>query len=249
MPVMASSMRPGRGAQLPYQILAGVIPVPKGWLVASAKFQGATISPETPRLSKAFLDVLDYKPAYKVVAIYAPIGLPSGPISRGRMCDREARRILGIPRANAIASAPPRPALGCTTYDEARAASGGHLNPIRWRQLPKIAEVDAAIAPYWQRVVFEVHPELSFFQLGEDNPLRYPKYTEAGMLERTALLEARLPGVERILDAEIPGISRVHLLDAAACLWTARRIAAHAIHRLPEDPEWDAAGLRMEIVR
>jgi predicted RNase H-like nuclease len=30
---------------------------------------------------------------------------------------------------------------------------------------------------------------------------------------------------------------------------TARRIAARAVERLPEDPEWDEAGVRMELLR
>lgn len=244
------AMRPGgRGPQLPYRLLAGVVPVPLGWLVASAKLQGATIAPEEPRKAPAFLEVLDYKPAYQVIALFAPIGLADGPLEKGRACEREARRLLGVPRANAIASAPPRPALSCSTYGKAAEASGGHLSPVRWRQLPKIAEVDGVIAPYWQRTVFEVHPELSFFQLGDDRPLRFRKRSRAGMAEREELLRARLPGAERILDADLTGIARPQLIDAAACLWTARRIAARAVSRLPEDPEWDALGLRMELVR
>ena len=115
--------------------------------------------------------------------------------------------------------------------------------------MARIAEVDANIAPYWQRTVFEVHPELSFYQLGEDQPLRYPKHTEAGSQERRSLLSARLPGVERILDARLPKVTAAHLLDAAACLWTSRRIISRAVTRLPEDPEWDSQGLRMEIMR
>ena len=243
------SMRPTHGAQLPYQVLAGVVPVRDGWLVASAKWQGATVAPEEPHVSARFIDVLDYKPAYRVIAVFTPIGLLDEPRPRGRSCERDARRLLGVPRASAIASAPPRPALSATSYEEAAKASGGHLSPITWRRLAKIAEVDEAIAPYWQRTVFEVHPELSFFQLGEDRPLRYPKRTRAGVEERESLLRARLPGAERILDAELPGVSRRQLIDAAACVWTARRIAARAVSRLPEDPEWDSAGLRMELMR
>ena len=239
----------GHGAQLPYQLLAGVVPVPAGWLVASAKWQGVTIAPEEPRVADAFIDVLDYKPAYRVIAAFTPIGLLDEPRPKGRSCEREARRLLGAPRASAIASAPPRPALAFQTYREAAAASGGHLSPVGWRRARHVAEVDGVIAPYWQRTVFEVHPELSFFQLGGDRPLRYPKRTRAGREEREAILRARLPGAERLLDAALPGVTKRHLLDAAACLWTARRIAARAVNRVPEDPEWDALGLRMEILR
>ncbi len=115
--------------------------------------------------------------------------------------------------------------------------------------MAKIAEVDAAIAPYWQRTVFEVHPELTFFQLNEDRPVVFSKRTLPGMEERRRLLSARVPGVERTLDAHLAGISPPQLLDAAACLWTARRILSRAVARLPVDPEWDGMGLRMEIVR
>jgi predicted RNase H-like nuclease len=30
---------------------------------------------------------------------------------------------------------------------------------------------------------------------------------------------------------------------------TARRIAARAVDRIPEDPEWDEQGIRMELLR
>lgn len=242
-------MSRGRGPQLPYRLLAGVMPVSRGWLVAGAKYHGATVAPEEPQVVPTFIEVLDYKPAYEVIALFAPIGLYDDPVPRGRRCEQEARRLLGMPRASAIASAPTRLALGSSTYREAAESSGGHLSPVRWRQFGRIAEVDEAIAPYWQRTVFEVHPETSFFQLGNDRPLRYSKRTQLGMAERRELLEARLPGVERVLEASLLGITQRQLLDVAACLWTARRIVARTISRLPEDPEWDDLGLRMEIVR
>jgi predicted RNase H-like nuclease len=243
------SMRPSRGAQLPYRLLAGVVPVPGGWLAASAKLQGVTMAPEPPQVFSAFIDVLDYKPAYQVIALFAPVGLLEVPVAKGRTCERAARALLGRPRAGAIASAPVRAVLSCSTYEAGAAANGGRLSALTWRQVKKIAEVDKVIAPYWQRTVFEVHPELSFFQLGEDRAVRFPKHTQAGMAERRDLLAARVPGVERVIDASLAGVTRPQLLDAAACLWTARRILSRAISRLPEDPEWDSAGLRMELVR
>lgn|SRR5487761_1148423 len=240
---------PRRGAQLPYQLLAGIVLCPKGWLAATAKLQGITMSPEEPQVFATFLEVLDYKPAYQVIALSAPIGLMDRPTAKGRKCERDARKLLGWPRSSAIVSAPARPALPSANYQEAALANGGHLSPVSWRQFKKIAEVDMVIAPYWQRTVFEVHPELSFYQLNGDRPLTLPKRTEAGRTERRAILAARFPGVERILDRRLVGVSREHLLDAAACLWTARRIVSRAVNRLPEDPEWDGMGLRMEIVR
>jgi len=237
------------GPQLPYDVIAGIVPSRRGWLTATAKSHGATIAPEEPQVLSTFTEVLDYKPAYRVIAVALPIGLPDEPSPGGRACEHEARRLLGLPRSNAIASTPTRAALSCDDYEQAALANGGGLSPIRWRQRRRILEIDDAIAPYWQRTVFEVHPELTFFQLNADAPLRLRKRTPLGSEERKELLVQRLPGVERLLDASLPGVYRYQLYDAAACLWTARRILARAVARLPEHPEWNNLGLRMEIVR
>jgi predicted RNase H-like nuclease len=69
------------------------------------------------------------------------------------------------------------------------------------------------------------------------------------MEERRDLLKGKLQGIERIIDVEIPKVKPWQLLDAAAAMWTTRRIASRAMTRVPEDPEWDETGLRMELVR
>ncbi len=153
------------------------------------------------------------------------------PMPGGRRCDRDARRLIGWPRNGAIVSAPARSVLR-----DLAAGVDVSLSAVSRRLISRFAEVDENIQPYWQRTVFEVHPELSFFQLNEDQPLRYSKHRQAGVEERTALLKARLPGVERILDTHVRGAKPAHQVDAAVCLWTARRIAARAVSRLPEDP-------------
>src|ERR1700688_2257519 len=110
---------PHRGARLPYRTLAGVVPYARGWLAATAKLQGITMSPEEPQVFSSLLDVLDYKPAYQVIALFAPVGLLDEPTPGGRHCDRDARRLLGRPRSSAVVSAPARPALGGETFAEA----------------------------------------------------------------------------------------------------------------------------------
>jgi predicted RNase H-like nuclease len=212
--------------------------------VAGAKLQGITLSPEEPQVFRTLLDVIDYKPAYQIVSLAAPIGLLDEPVPGGRQCDRDARRLIGWPRNGAIVSAPARAVLR-----DYAAGFDVSLSVVSRRLIDRFAEVDQNAQPYWQRTVFEVHPELSFFQLNEDQPMRYSKHRRAGVEERTALLKARLPGVERILDPRVMGAKPAHQVDGAVCLWTARRIAARAVSRLPEDPQWDSAGLRMEIVR
>src|SRR5271169_5403888 len=99
------------GAQLPYCTLAGVVPCPGGWLSASAKLQGVTLAPEEPQVFERLRDVLDYRPSFTVVALFSPVGLLDEPHDGGRLCDREARTILGWPRSGAIMSAPARAAL------------------------------------------------------------------------------------------------------------------------------------------
>jgi predicted RNase H-like nuclease len=105
------------------------------------------------------------------------------------------------------------------------------------------------VQPYMQRTVFEVCPELSLYQLNEDKPMTDRKRSAAGQDERRALMLERFPGSERILDAETDGAGAYHRTDACLALWTARRIVARAVSRLPQDPEWSTEGMRMEIVR
>ena len=230
-----------RGAPLPYRPLAGVEPCPGGWLVVSGKLQGVSLFPDPPQVVPTMTDVLDSRPPYEIIALHAPIGLPGEPTRGGRACDRSARKLLGVRRGAAVAPPPSR----SVAYD----VSGTGLSVVVRAQLARIREVQRDVASYHQRSVFEVHPELGFFQLNEDKPLRYAKRTHLGIGERLALLQARMPGLERVVDNIPAGVRLPTVLDACVDLWTARRIAARAVARLPEVPEWNEDGLRMEMVR
>ena len=225
------------------------MPVPKGWLVAPGKLIGIQVYPEEPEVVSTFREILDHIPKYEVVAVTLPVGLPATPQRGGRRADHEARELLGFPLAGAIRPTPTRAALEEQDYEKARAANGGLLDVVTWQQFRKIRELDGEMQPYLQRTVYEVHPELSFYQLAEDEVLKHGKDSKRGQAERLDLLRRRMPGSERIVDTELDGVRATHLTDAAVTLWTARRIVARAISRLPEDPEWDDNGLRMEIVR
>lgn len=240
-----------RGPALPYQLLAGVVPCPDGWLVAAGKLVGIQVFPEEPRVAATFREVLDNIPEFVVIAVTLPVGLPDQPRRGGRTADAAARDLLGFPHAGAIGSTPTRKSLACRSYDEARAANGGLLDVVTWQQFKKIREIDAEMQPYLQRKVYEVRPELSFLQLNDDVAMKHTKDSKAGQAERQELLRRRMPGSERVLDFEgLPESVRLaHRTDACGALWTARRVAAKAITRLPENPEWDENGLRMQIVR
>jgi predicted RNase H-like nuclease len=210
--------------------------------VASAKLHAATFAPEDPKVVAKFAEVFEERPQFEVIALNAPIGYPDTP-AEGRECDRWARKLLGR-RAMTVRNAPTRETVesGLVRLDE-------RLDAVSLVLLPRYAEVAAEMLPYRQRQVYEAHPELSFFVINADTPLRRSKHSEEGVHERRVLLEKRIPGVRRVLDFELPGVPTPHLYDVAALLWTARRIFAKAATRIPEHPEWDSEGLRREIVR
>ena len=54
--------------------MAGVTPCRGGWLVAGAKLQGTIFAPEDPMRLDTFVDVVDQRPAYSIIALNAPIG-------------------------------------------------------------------------------------------------------------------------------------------------------------------------------
>lgn len=239
---------PGRpGAPLPYRYLAGVEPIPGAWLVVPGRLQGVSLFPEEPLVFATIGEVLDQRPAYEIVALHAPVGLLDTPNDGPRECEREARRLLGWPRMAAVVPAPVRAALGARTWKQAVRRNGG-MSPVTWAMLDHAAEVDAEVAPYRQRQLSEVHPELAFYELNGRTPVAAGRADAAGRAAREQLLRGKIQGVERVLDAQVSGVRREHLVDAVADLWTARRIAARAAVRLPQDPVWDSTGLRMEIV-
>jgi predicted RNase H-like nuclease len=238
--------RRGGGPDLPYRLIAGVEPCPGGWLVVGARLQGVTAFPVEPEVFATFADILDYRPAFDVLAVHCHLSFPSEETPGGRTCDREARELLGWPRAGTITSPPSRKLL--LTGDLRQRARKG-LSPISAQMLTRYAEVAAEMQPYRQRQVFEVHPELSFYQLNDDKPMQHAKESPEGVAERRSLVERRIPGIDAVLAAELPGVELRHLLDASADMVTARRIAARAVERIPEDPEWDEEGVRMELLR
>lgn len=239
-----------RGPDLPYKLIAGVEPTPAGWLLVGGKLIGTNLAPDEPIVIKSFREIVDHVPAYTAVAAHIPIGLPARPHKGGRTCDREARQLLGWPRHAAVLSAPAKRTLtAMDDYEKAAKLNGGRLDIITWRLLPKIAEVAKTIEPYHQRTVYEVQPELVFYHLNEDVPLQYSKHSAKGVDERENILRQRVPGASRVLDARVKRVRKAHLVDACADLWAARLVAGKGASRLPEDPEWNEDGIRMEIIR
>jgi predicted RNase H-like nuclease len=223
-------------------VVAGVTPFNDKWLVASAKLAGSTFAPEPPKVYDSFLEVLSERPAFSVVVVNVPIGFLDTPDMGPRTCDVQVRKLLRR-RGTAVHNAPSR-----AVFDGRIVDGKDGLDAVTRTMLPRYREVALEMSPYRQRVVYEGHPELSFFQLHKDTPLKKSKVISEGREERRIVLEERIRGSERYLDATLIGVPQKHLYDAFALLWTARRVFGHAAKRVPIEPEWDSEGLRMEIV-
>jgi predicted RNase H-like nuclease len=94
--------------------VGGVDGCPGGWIVAAEDPAGARLQliREATGLLELDLDL---------IAIDIPIGVPEVYEEGGRRCDRQARRLLGRPRASSVFSAPPRPALALSDFNSAPA--------------------------------------------------------------------------------------------------------------------------------
>lgn len=230
-----------QGPRLPYSVVAGVAPTELGWLVASAKLRGATFAPEEPRLFDSFREVLDGRPAFTIIVVNVPIGSPDESSPVQRTCDREARALL---QGRVWAGVPSPWTYLPSTIDGDVGTRDGESDFFQARR----DEVALEISPSSQRVVYEGHPDLSFYQL---NGYEVPSWSHDDLDaddQRRAMLELKIPGVARVLDVEGLGVSPRELIDVAALMWTARRVFGHSAARLPSEGEWDARGLRMELV-
>lgn len=236
-------------SKLPYKILGGVVPCPGGWLIMPARLAGVTVNVEEPEVVGTLLDVLEYKPKFDAAAIYAPIGFYELPVGPYRPCDAEARELVGWPRVVGVKPMPSRAALRAKTRDEARAIEPWLTNDD-FRRFKWWREAERDFQPFHQRSFFAAHPDLSFTNLNGDLPLTTSPHHPEGVLERMQLIRDKMPGTEEVVMRIPPtGAGQLHMMQACALVWTARRAAARAMSRLPMDPNWDDTGMRMEIVR
>jgi predicted RNase H-like nuclease len=227
---------------LPYSVVAAATPCGSRWLVASAKMHAVTFAPEAPKLYPTFIEILEERPSFSVIVMNAALGFRDDLRTGVRTCDREARSLLGR-RGSAVHNAPTRMSL-----KEGATRSESGLDAVTWVLMPKYREVADEMSPYRQRVVYGGNPELSYYTLNGDRPLRWSKKIEEGRRERRRILENKIPGINKVIDVELGGQTKKHLLDVAALLWTSRRVFGHAAVRLPFEAEWDSEGLRMEMV-
>lgn len=181
-------------------------------------------------------------PGVEVIGIDMPIGLSEDGV---RACDVQARKRLGR-AGSSVFPAPLRQVLGAEDYlDACRisvGASGKALSKQAWNLVPSIRSLDGTLGdPAVDRVVAEVHPELSFRAL--DERVLDPKVTARGLAQRLAALR-------RAMDVDLleapPLVPAVDALDACAAAWSAQRIADGTAESVGDDAQ-DRLGRPMRI--
>jgi predicted RNase H-like nuclease len=215
--------------------LIGADGCPGGWMVA-LEFTDHTTALE--RWDTNHLGAVTRRSSVVAAVLDIPIGLPS----RGsRACDVEARQLLGWPRRTSVFPAPLRPMLAATSYQQAqnirRRLEGKGCSRQAFGIQSKVLEVDELLRHGGAQNLYEGHPELTFQELAGGEALSASKHTPEGRSTRWRLLMAEFPALEQ-LDPGRP--SSGDSLDAYACLWTARRLAAGTARWVPsQDDELD----------
>ena len=238
------------------QWVAGVDGCKAGWVAVVLKPEASGL-PEV-RVHARFANLLDALPPDAIVAVDMPIGLPDRVGPGGRGPETLLRPLLGQ-RQSSVFSVPSRAAVSAPDYRAACEAALASSDPPRkvskqcFFLFPKILEIDALLrgdADLRGRV-FESHPEGAFMRMN-GGPLSEPKKVKsqphgAGLAQRRALLEKA--GFSRdVLEAKPPrGAGQDDVLDAFACLTTARRIQNREATSLPVAPGFDALGIPIAI--
>lgn len=198
--------------------------------------------------------IIDRYPDAACIGIDIPIGLRDD--GRPRGCDVAARALLGWPRGSSVFPAPQRRLLAFHSYAETNERSrvdfGRGISRQAFGIFAKVREVDEVMTPDRQRLVVEVHPEISFWAMNAGRAMTRSKKTSEGFDERRTLLadamRLDIPETRRLARQRTPFAGADDLLDAFAAAWTARRHATGDSLRLFANPDIDAHGLTMEIV-
>jgi predicted RNase H-like nuclease len=213
------------------------------WVVVLEEVAGAPELVVCRSTEDLFLELAQHRSVLAVLDV--PIGLPA----RGlRECDIMARRLLAGARST-VFLAPPRPVIKAESQPQAsrlwRDLDGRGCPAQTFGLFKRIREVDQELRRPGHALVFEGHPELAFSLLAGNGQLD-SKHSAEGVAQRKELLASRFPDLGGWL-AERPGL-RGDVLDACACLLTARRLKAGCAHALPEQPiPRDPLGLPMAI--
>lgn len=227
-------------------MIAGADGTSKGWVAV-------VCDDDLGKPTACFVNALAELPrTLRVVAVDVPMGLPE----RGcRDADRLARKALGEPRRRSVFPCPIRSVLGARSWEDACARTervdGRRVSKQTFGILQKIEEADGLVrSESWaRRLLYEVHPELSFAKMS-GTPMEYSKKSQAGRAERRRIItDVFGPGTFEAALATVRGnhVASDDLTDAFAAVWSAWRILHCQAEKLPAERTVDGKGLPMHI--
>jgi predicted RNase H-like nuclease len=227
----------------------GVDGCKNGWVAVGEDLDSGEIAWKVYRDIESLLQA-DTQPT--IIAIDIPIGLED---NKPRTCDLEARKLLGWPRSSSVFTAPLRPMLDCTDYREAcrvrQEIEGKSMSKQAYNIMPKIKEIDDLLRREagLRSVIHEVHPEVCFYALAGNQPMRENKKRPEGHQERARFLPERYADLLERAESECAGQGAApdDILDAFAALWSAGRISRGEAISIPATPPIDRLGLPMKI--
>lgn len=237
-----------------------VVPVFVGVDGCRAGWIAVTLRPDrlpTVALHAHFAEVISASGETAIISVDMPIGLPDFVGAGGRGPEKLVRRFLGE-RQSSVFSIPSRAAVSASSYAESCQLALLTSDPPRkvskqaFFLFPKILQIDALMSPALQARVREVHPEVAFWQLNDEQPMSLPKKiggrsNPSGIMERQALL-MRKGFTPDFLEQRPPiGAAVDDFIDACVCALVSERVALGTARSFPELPQSDARGLHMAI--
>jgi predicted RNase H-like nuclease len=209
--------------------VAGIDGYKKGWV--AVVLEGKAVF--EVRVFEDFGAIISSLRGVEFIGIDIPLGLP---VTGDREADVLARRRLGS-RWNTVFMVPPLRVLKARDYEAAKelAEPGKKPSLQLWGIRHKILQVNDH-ADLDLRF-FEVHPEVSFFEMaGGTEPLP-SKRTWGGFWRRFELLAKEGIEIPKKLENGAGEAGPDDVLDAAAAAWTALRKSEGRAKSLPDPPE------------
>jgi predicted RNase H-like nuclease len=208
--------------------VAGIDGYKKGWIAVVLK--GKTFA--LAEVFGSFAEVVHGLVGVEFIGVDIPIGLPE---TGERLADRQAKEVLGS-RGNTLFMVPPRRVLEAPDYETAKQHAEPGKKPSRqlWGISRKILEVNDD--PGLDDRFFEVHPEMTFFEMAGRKPLPSKK-TWDGHWTRHELLGRAGIEIPKNLGKGPGEAGPDDVLDAAAAAWTALRKSRGEAVPLPDPPQ------------
>ena len=230
-----------------------------GWLSIGLDDQDFGI-----KVFKEFSELVDYYREACLILVDIPIGLPC-PGPKPRDCDADARNKLGT-RGVTVFRVPIREVAYMVSEGASREKANRRSRELNSKGvgvqafsiMGKIAEVDRALLTLDKNVsskIREVHPEVCFWALNGNSPMRDNKKRRNGRRERKRVLQNLEPRTEVIYQSALSkylrkDVARDDILDALVAAVTAKLSyqEGYKLKTLPECPPTDCKGLPMEMV-